>query len=52
LRLVSGPISQLGSSLCLEVIPSGSISPLLELSANIIPIASWEPLTSLVSEIF
>ena len=36
----------------LEVVSSGSISPLLGISAKVIPIGSWEPLTSLVSGIF
>ena len=41
-----------GSVYLLEVASSGSISPLLGISAKVIPIESWEPLTSQVSETF
>ena len=36
----------------LEVVSTGSISPLLDILANVIPLGSWEPLTSLVSGTF
>ena len=38
-----------GQAYLLEVLSTGSISPLLCISAKVIPVGSWEPLTSLVS---
>jgi hypothetical protein len=36
----------------LEVVSTGSISPLLGILANVIPFGSWEPLTSLMHGTF
>jgi hypothetical protein len=41
--------STVGHVYILEVISSDSISPLLDISANVIPTGNWEPLPSLVS---
>jgi hypothetical protein len=41
-----------GSAYLLEVVSSGSISLLLGILANVIPVESWEPLASLVSGTF
>jgi hypothetical protein len=41
-----------GHAYLLEVIASGSISPLLGILANVIPIGFWEPFASVVSGIF
>ena len=47
---MSGPILQLGA--VLEMVSTGSISPLLGILAKVIPIGSWEPLASLASGTF
>jgi hypothetical protein len=44
--------STVGHVYLLEVVSSGFISLLLDISANIISIGSWEPLASLVSGTF
>jgi hypothetical protein len=50
LRWVSvAPSINSGPGLSTWVISSGSIYPLLGISAKVIPIGSWESLTSLVS---
>ena len=41
-----------GHAYLLEVVSTGSISPLLGILANGIPAESWEPLTSLASGTF
>jgi hypothetical protein len=38
-----------GHDYLLEVFSTGSISPLLGISVNVIPVGSWEPLASLAS---
>ena len=37
------------STNALDIASTGSVTPLLGMSANVIPVGSWEPLTSLVS---
>jgi hypothetical protein len=51
LKWVSGAIPQLGAML-LEVVSTGFLSPLLGISANVIPVGPWVPLASLVSGLF
>jgi hypothetical protein len=36
----------------LDIVSTGSILPLLGILANVLPVGSWEPLGSLVSETF
>jgi hypothetical protein len=38
-----------GHAYILEIVSSGSISPLLDIKANVISNGSWEPLASLAS---
>jgi hypothetical protein len=53
LRYMGDPIPQLGAmSIFWMVVSSGSISPLMGIQTNVIPIGSWEPLTSLESGTF
>ena len=41
-----------GWAYVLEVVSTGFLSPLLSISANVIPFRSWEPLNFLTSETF
>jgi hypothetical protein len=52
LRWLGGPSAGCHVYLLLEGVSSGSISPLLGISTNVIPIGSWKPPTSLVSGSF
>ena len=45
-------IYTLGFAYLLEVVSTDSVFPFLEISTNVIPVGSWEHLTSLVSGTF
>jgi hypothetical protein len=51
---MDGPISPLGGghAYLLEVVYSGSISCVLGILANVIPVGSWEPHAFLASDTF
>jgi hypothetical protein len=42
-RLVNGPFHNWGHAFLLEMVSSGSLSPLLGILAKVIPTGSWEP---------
>ncbi|EDL41692.1 mCG148474 [Mus musculus] len=52
LRWVGGPIPTGGCAYPLDMVSTGTISPLLGVLANVIPIESWEPLVYLASGTF
>ena len=55
LKILDGwvvPFFHCGHVYLLEVVSSGSISPVLGILINVIPVESWEPLVSMTSRIF